>query len=85
MKTPRGVNIGDPSLRYDGRTLKIDVLVNTDEPVEVVVARIQTAARGPKQCMALIGGGEVDTDTAKKTWAELLPRLTHQAKQGGHS
>ncbi len=81
----RGVNIGDASVRYNGRTLKIDVLINTDEPVEDVVARIQSAARGPKQCMALLGGGEVDADTAKKIWADLLPAVTHQAKQGGHA
>lgn len=78
-----GIDVGDASLRYDGRTLKIDILINTNEPIEQVIARIQPAARGPQQCMALLSGGEVDVDTAKETWSNILPMLKRQAKQGG--
>ena len=41
-------------IRYDGRTLSFDVLVNTDEDPEAVAWRIRQKAPGPKQVMTMV-------------------------------
>lgn len=41
-------------IRYGGRTLSFDVLVNTDEDPESVCLRIRRLAPGPKQVMTIV-------------------------------
>lgn len=51
-------------LRYGGRTLVVTAYVNTSEEPETVRQRVQPAARGPKQAMAIVMGGDYDPDAA---------------------
>jgi len=41
-------------VRYGGRTLSFDVMVNTDEEAEAVCWRIKAQAPGPKQVMTVV-------------------------------
>lgn len=52
-------------MRFKGRTLKIEILVNTDDPVEDVAARISAAARGPRHDMSVVSVGEVSAEVAR--------------------
>jgi hypothetical protein len=61
-------NIGDTGIRYGGRTLKFDILINTDEDQRVVAQRLHEAAKGPKKAMTLIMATVVDPDEAKVVW-----------------
>jgi hypothetical protein len=82
-KERQGVDIGDPSVRFGGRTLEIRIQINTDESLDDVVARICPAAKGPGHRMVVVSGGEVRPDAAQKFWAGVLPRVAHEAKKGG--
>ena len=81
----QGVDIGDAEVKYDGRTLDFKVLVNTDEPIELVLIRIKEAAQGPGLRMTMVAGGELEPDDAKKVWEALLPVMEEQAAKGGVS
>lgn len=55
----------DFSIKYGGRAFKFDVIVNTDEDLNVIASRLITAARGEKLNAVVIG-------VAKLTLAELM-------------
>lgn len=55
-------------LRYGGRTLIVNVFVNTSESLEEVVKRVQPAARGSKESMILVTGAVMDTEIARPVW-----------------
>lgn len=55
-------------LRYGGRTLIVNVFVNTSESLEEVVKRVQPAARGPKDAMILVTGSVMDVEIARPVW-----------------
>jgi hypothetical protein len=59
-------------IKYEGRTLDVRVFVNTDEEDWVVVERVRQAARGPKQCMAMVMVGNVPLERAKPLWETAM-------------
>ena len=70
-------NRDDPRLqgmdvRYGGRTLRVEILINTDESESVVAQRVQAAAKGPKACMAVVSVGTCDPDEAAVVWERLI-------------
>lgn len=66
--TTKHPDLPGAELLYEGRTLHIQVLVNTDEPMHEVAARIQAAAKGPKKVMATVLGAELDAAGAVDMW-----------------
>jgi hypothetical protein len=63
-------------LLYDGRTLYIQVLVNTDEPLNDVAARVQAAAKGPKKVMATAMASEMAGADAVKIWRGIWGKVS---------
>jgi hypothetical protein len=55
-------------LKYQGRTLSVHVVLNTDESLEAVVERLRQAAPGPKRVMVLLAGGELHPQDAELIW-----------------
>lgn len=63
----------DPRLRgrellHGGRTLEVRIYVNTDEPAEALLARLQGPAQGPELRMVLFAISEIDPAAAEKLW-----------------
>lgn len=81
----QGIDIGDPTVRYDGRTIEVKVVVNTDESVETVIARLIPAGKGPGKRMVVISGGVVEPEAAATFWNGVIPNAVRQAKSGGTS
>lgn len=81
----RGIDVGQAEVLFEGRTLEVKVVINTDETVEEVVARLIDPAKGPKRRMVLVAGGEVEVEVAKKLWEAVLPSVRQQASKGGTS
>jgi hypothetical protein len=65
-------------IRFGGRTLEVKVFVNTDEEDWVVAMRVREAARGPKQCMAVLTVADVPVENAKPLW-EAAMRASREA------
>jgi hypothetical protein len=81
----RGINVGDTTVKFSGRTLEIRVVINTDESAEQVAARAHAAAKGPKQRMCVITAGEFDKEAAERFWSELIPAVEYEAGKGGEA
>lgn len=81
----QGIDIGESDVRFNGRTIDVRVFVNTDEPIEVVAARIQQAAKGPHKRMAAVTGGVLDSEDAKRVWDTIVPMAADAAKKGGYA
>lgn len=81
----RGIDIGDTTVRYGGRTLELWVVINTDETLEQVVARVAPAAKGPAQRMVVVTGGEMPASESKELWEKVIPQAEQQAKSGGEA
>ncbi len=81
----RGINIGATDVRFDGRTIEVRVFVNTDEPAEVVGARVQAAAKGPQLRMAAALVSELNAEQSAKVWEGLVSEATRAAKSGGEA
>ncbi len=79
----QGIDIGETDVRFGGRTIEVRVFVNTDEPAEVVGARVQAAAKGPGLRMAAALVGELDAEQAAEVWAGFVLQATRAAKSGG--
>ncbi len=79
----RGIDIGDTSVRFGGRTLEVVIRINTDETLEEVVSRTAPAAKGPASRMALVSGRELSSEEASKLWTLVIPIVKEQAKKGG--
>ena len=65
--------IGDTSdteVKYDGRTIKVTLLANTDEDLTEFVERIKKAAK-EKGAMLVIGAGVAPSDTARTIWENI--------------
>lgn len=57
-------------IRYGGRTLSFDVLVNTDEEPEAVALKVKAKAPGPKQVMTLVAAREMGSpEITAPVWA----------------
>ena len=54
---------GKAEVRFNGRTVKVTVSVNTDEDENVVAKRIHDAACGPNKRMAVTGIHETKDET----------------------
>ncbi len=65
-KTAPGLE--DDPLGYEGRTVEVVVLLNTDEDAQVVVDRCKPAAQGPKLVMCLFVASEYDPEAAEVLW-----------------
>ena len=63
-------------VRHGGRTINIQVFVNTDEDVNAVIERVRVAAQGEQVNMVLVGGGvltkEKDKADAERMWASSI-------------
>lgn len=79
----QGLDIGISEVRYEGRTLEVKIIINTDESVEEVVSRVIPAAKGPNRRMVIVTGGIVKSEHAKKIWDAFLPHIKDQARKGG--
>jgi len=55
-------------LRYGGRTLVVTAYVNTPEEAVDVVKRIQPAARGPREAMAIVTAGVHEAESTAGLW-----------------
>lgn len=80
----RGIDIGQTGVQFNGRTLKVEVIINTDESLENVVSRIIPAAKGPHSRMVIVTGGVVPEDDAKGVWDVVIPIAEDQARKGGN-
>lgn len=59
----------DPNeMRFKGRTLKIEILVNTDDQAVDVAERVNRAARGPRMDMSVVSVGEVPAEAARSAF-----------------
>ena len=65
-KTAPGLE--DDPLGYEGRTVEVVVLLNTDEDARSVVDRMKPAARGSKLVMCLFVASEYDPEAAEVLW-----------------
>lgn len=72
----------EAAIGFDGRTVQIVVLINTDEPIQALVRRVQEAAKGPLNRMVLVAGSEADTVGAGLTW-EVVLRDEEDARKAG--
>lgn len=79
----KGIDIGETVVKYDGRTHKFEIFVNTDESAEAVLMRIKEAAQGPKLAMVVAMGGELQPEDAKRVWEALIPIMDREAAKGG--
>lgn len=81
----KGADVGDTTIKFGGRTLEVKILINTNESLDEVVARLITPAKGPGKRMVVVSGGEVSKEDAEKFWSTLIPIAEQQAKSGGVS
>lgn len=78
-------NVGELEVRYDGRCLKFEVLINTDEPDFAVADRLRKAAAGLGLKMAVVMGGVLDKEDGKLVWEKLLPLMKKESENQGRS
>lgn len=61
----------DTTVRFGGRTIHLDVAVNTDEDIHVVIERVRVAAAGPSLRLTVIGASLSSGDSALPLWTEV--------------
>lgn len=61
-------------LRYEGRTLDVNLFVNTDEDLHVVLERVQKAARGPLKAMVVAGARVMSPEESEPMWQVAFER-----------
>lgn len=59
-------------VRYGGRTLRLEIFINTDEAPEAVAERLAPAARGPRRDMAVTAISEVPVAEAMVFWSKMI-------------
>ncbi len=59
----------DTTSRFGGRTISLQVAINTDEDLNAVAERVRAAAVGPKLRMAVVMAGILEPDAAAAIWA----------------
>lgn len=64
-------NLMDMSCKHDGRVVKVEMYINTDEDLNALLARLSTAARGPSQA-AVFSGYTVLTDADGRAAWKLI-------------
>ena len=71
--------LGSTDVRYNGRTVRLDVFINTDDSLEEVAERVKRAAQGPKFNMVIVGAGFVeDKDVIGKLWTSVADAVKKQ-------
>lgn len=65
------MKITDMSTKYDGRVVRLDVIINTDEDVQEIVGRIAKAARGQQRNASMVGANIFTGDDGRKVWAAV--------------
>lgn len=63
---------GEKKVLFNGRTVVVTVMINTDEEARVVAARIHEAAQGPKRRMAITTPRESTDADGRKFWDEAI-------------
>lgn len=83
----RDVTFGGGQLeaRFGGRTIKLEVWINTDEDLQTVATRISQAAGGPGKRMAVVQGDLLTPADGVKAWDEMLPVLEQQVAGRGQA
>lgn len=76
---------GKLEARFGGRTIKLEVWVNTDEDPHVVADRVAQAAKGPDLRMAVVAGGVLDPEDGAKVWTKMLPLLERERGRIGYT
>ena len=69
-------------LRHGGRTLEVRVYVNTDEAPDVVLKRVEAAAKGEKGEHTASAVNECDLGAAKKLWEFIFTEMRKRAGEG---
>lgn len=62
-------------VRYGGRTIRFEIIVNTDAPEDVLRQRLlqlRRVARGARMDMTIATAGEVPADQARGLWDALI-------------
>jgi len=71
--------LGETDVRYSGRTVRLDVFINTDDSLEEVALRVKRAAQGPKFNMVIVAAGFVEDKTViEKLWASVADAAKKQ-------
>lgn len=68
QRTPE---IQDMGVRFDGRVLKFDIFVNSDEDLTEVLMRLQKAARGQKRNAVMAAASLYTGDAGREIWAAI--------------
>lgn len=76
---------GKLEARYGSRTIKLEVLVNTDEDLQTVATRVSQAVGGPGRRMAVVQGDVLEPEDGVRTWAKWLPQLQEQLARRGQA
>lgn len=76
---PKKAGPQDMTVKYDGRTLTVTLIVNTDEDPAMLAERLTSSARGEKNNMVISGVGITTGPEAIAHWNELKKIL---AKSG---
>lgn len=71
----------DMRLGFDGRTIQLTVLINTDEDAREIIARIKLAAAGPAKRMVLVVA-HVITDLRARNFWRSIRRSVRKTKKG---
>lgn len=85
MKSEKKKDFGELEVRFGGRCLKFEVLINTDEPDWAVAERLRKAAGGPGLRMAVVMGGALSPVDAKEVWDRVVPLMKDAAKNAGRA
>lgn len=68
--------IQDMSLRYNGRVVKLEIYVNSDEDPNTIATRCLRASRGVKRNAATCMVGVLEGDTGREAWSVLQQMST---------
>ena len=72
--------INDMSLKHDGRVLRFEIFVNSDEDAKEVLIRLQRAGRGQQRNAVLAVCSVYTSEEGAKIWAELQKFSTKMAQ-----
>ena len=64
----------DMSAKYDGRVIKVEIYVNTDEEHYALLKRIRRAARGDRLNATLMALSVYEGEEGKKVW-DVIQKL----------
>ena len=71
-------------IRHGGRTVKLTVFMNTDEPTQVVFERVQKvvkSAPGAPMCLILVS--QLKDEKTTPFWEEAFQKLEQEAERRG--